>query len=242
MSIETIATKFIAKNAKTLYEASKTGKQLVTKTNFNKIATKSLIQPQNSAVRKTIMGADKLLKTGLKLQGEVPVDEFLKRIPAAQRKAVTELLGNPETVQFTAKHNKKGGFSILGFLAKKGNKTVGKGALSVTNFGEQNAVMKYRVSTGVRGKNLQANGFVDCAQTATPQDISIVPSFIKKMLGVDAKLGKAAGSHIQVSPTKAAKLLPEGKLNNIMNRNTTANQGMIDKVLDTARRTIGNLY
>lgn len=241
MGIERTATNFVAKNVKALYEVSKTGKQLVTKTNFNKIAAKRLIQP-DTAVRKTIMGADKLLKTGLRLQGEVPVDEFLKRIPAAQRKAVTEILGNPETVQFTAKHNKKGGFSILGFLAKKGDKTVGKGALSVTNFGEPNAVMKYRVSTGARGKNLQANGFIDCAQTATPQDVSIVPSFIKKMLGVDAQLGKAAGSHIKVDPAKAVKLLPEGKLNNIMNKNTTANQSRIDKLLDTARRCIGNLY
>lgn len=203
---------------------------------------KTISFPQETQAKRVLGQADGLLKNqGLKLQGEIPADQFMRNIPEAQRKAVTDLLGNPETVQFAAKHNKNGRFSILGLIAKKGDKTVGKGALSITNFGQPNAVAKWRISTGAKGRNLQANGFIDCAQTATPQEVSIVPSFIKKMLGLDTKLGKAASSHIQVNPTKAAKLIREGKLDNIAHIEGIS-QAKIDKVLDTARKNIGNLY
>ena len=187
--------------------------------------------------RMAVMRTDSLLKTGLKLQGEVPIDQFLRQIPEAQRKAVAEILGNPETVQFAAKHSKKGRFSILGFIGKKGDKTVGKGAISITDAGEPNAVMKFKVSTGTRGQNLQANGFVDCAPETTDARVTATPSFIKKMLGMDIKVGETAAAHVQVNPTKAAKLLAEGKTRSIDLTNPPTLNG---DVLANKIKSIGN--
>lgn len=177
---------------------------------FFKMAKPAKSNPVRAAVQKEI----RLLESGIKLQADIPTDMFLREIPKENRKAVAALIGDADTVSIKAKHNEKGEFSILGFIAKKGNKTVGKGAISVTEAGTPNAVAKWHISTGQKGKTLQTNGFVDCAQETVPTKTSVVPSFIKKMLGFDIKSGKSAGAHLQVSPTKATNLVPNGSFSN----------------------------
>lgn len=129
-------------------------------------------------ISKELQNFDFMLRKGLKINNiEIPADTFLAQVPKMQRKAIANLLGNPDKVVCTAKANTKGsGFSILGFIGKKGEKTVGKGAVSVSNIGSHDAVAKWRFN----GKNLQTNGYVDCAQTATPEQVSIIPEFAKK--------------------------------------------------------------
>lgn len=210
----------------------------LSKTVFKEAA---LIQPK-SPVRTALSGADQVLRNlGAKVEMEVPVDTFLRNVPAKQRKTAASLLGNPETVHFKAKHNNKGGFSILGFQAKKGDKVVGNGALSITNFGEKDAVAKWRISGGKKGKNLIGNGFVDCAQTATQEQVSVVPSYINRMLRMDAKAGNAAASHLQVNGSKLLQLLPDCNLGNIANIQPKVVDINISKFMDVIRKNIGNL-
>ena len=182
-------------------------------------------------VRTAVQKGDRILQSGIKIQTEIPADTFLRGIPKENRKAVAALIGDADTVSVKAKHNEKGKFSILGFIAKKGNKTVGKGAVSVTEAGTPSAVAKWHISTGQKGKTLQTNGFIDCAQETVPSETSVVPSFINKMLGFDIKSGKAAGAHLQVSPTKAANLVPNGSLSNA--------DGKANTVIDTIKSIIG---
>ena len=159
---------------------------------FSRVATPS--NPTRTALYK----ADSMLRSGVKLNNiELPADTFMRYIPEGQRKAVASLLGNPETVICSAKANTKGsGFSILGFIGKKGDKTVGKGAISVSDFGYKNAVAKWKVF----GKNGQANGFVDCAKAIDAQNASINLANHKGKIGFSANAGEAAQANVFVTP------------------------------------------
>lgn len=174
-----------------------------------------------------------LSHTGAKINMEVPADTFLSQVPAKQRKTVASLLGNPDTVVCAAKANTKGsGFSILGLIGKKGGKTVGKGAVSVSQLGTPSAVAKWKFS----GKNVQTNGFIDCAQTATPEQVSIIPSFVKKMFGIDVQAGNAARANVNINAKKAVDLLPEGKLGDMAHKQMSGvSQTNIDKLMNMAR-------
>lgn len=144
-----------------------------------------------------LSNANRLMKCGTRLSGEVPVDTFLANVPKRGREVLTNLLGNPDTVAWTAKANTKGsGFSILGFIGKKGDKTVGKGAISVSDFGYKNAVAKWKVF----GKKGQANGFVDCAKAIDAQNASINLANHKGKIGFSANAGEAAQANVFVTP------------------------------------------
>lgn len=181
--------------------------------------------------------SEAMLRSGIKFNNiEISADRFLAQVPQKQRKAVANLLGNPDKVICAAKANTKGsGFSILGFIGKKGDKTVGKGAVSVSHFGTPDAVAKWRFN----GKNLQTNGFIDCAQTATPEQVSIIPSFVKKMLRIDTQIGKAARSNINVNAKKAVDILPDGQLGNLAGKQYSGvSQNALDRFMDRVRNIL----
>lgn len=161
----------------------------------------------SNPARTALYRANSMLRKGVKMENiELPVDTFLGQLPTKQRKAVASLLGNPDKVVCSAKANAKGsGFSILGFIGKKGNKTVGKGAVSVSQLGTPNAVAKWKFG----GKKLKTNGFVDCAQTVTPEQVSIIPSFMKRMLGIEVNAGNAARANISANAKNVIDILPE---------------------------------
>lgn len=187
---------------------------------------------QNSMARRILSKTNWALEKGFKLNElEIPADTFLKELPSTERKAVAGLLGNPDTFICSAKANTNGsGFSILGFIGKKGNKTVGKGAVSVSEFGTPNAVAKWRYN----GKNLQTNGFVDCAKEATADEISIIPSFMSKMFGIKAQAGKAANITAQANAKKVVDILPEGEINILDNP-----QNKFVNIMNILKHTIG---
>ena len=215
---------------------------------FTKIANKTAVGKDglkcfsrvaipSNPTRTALCKANNMLRSGVKLNNiELPADTFMRYIPEGQRKAVASLLGNPETVICSAKANTKGsGFSILGFIGKKGDKTVGKGAVSVSQLGTPNAVAKWKFG----GKNIQTNGFIDCEQTATPDQISLIPSFMKKMLGFEAKAGNAARANVNINAKKAVDLLPEGRLGDMAHKQTVdVTQTAIDKLMNMARNIL----
>lgn len=181
--------------------------------------------------------SEAMLRGGIRFNNvEIPADTFLAQVPQKQRKAIANLLGNPDKVVLSAKANTKGsGFSILGFIGKKGDKAVGKGAVSVSHLGTPDAVAKWRFN----GKNLQTNGFVDCAQTATPEQVSIIPSFVKKMFGIDAQAGKAVGMNINVNAKKAVDILPDGQLGNLAGKQYSGvSQNALDRFMDRVRNIL----
>lgn len=219
--------------------AAKITKSVTNKTAVGKDCSKnfSRVAIPSNPTRTALCKANNMLRSGVKLNNiELPADTFMRYIPEGQRKAVASLLGNPETVICSAKANTKGsGFSILGFIGKKGDKTVGKGAVSVSQLGTPNAVAKWKFG----GKNIQTNGFIDCAQNATPEQVSIIPSFVKKMLGIDVQAGNAVRANVNINAKKAVDLLPEGRLEDMAHKQTVGvTQTAIDKLMNMARKII----
>lgn len=172
---------------------------------------------------------DSFLKFGIKINDmEIPVTELVKDMDKKQAKSILSLFGNPDTVVVSAKANTKGsGFSIASLIGKKGDKTVSKGAVSVSHYGEPDAVLKFRLK-GNR-KKLQANGFVDAAQT----DLKPLQADISKANGkleLDYNAGSAASASVKVDAKKAMDILPDGNLQNTPT---------LGHVLNAIRRGIG---
>ena len=62
-------------------------------------------------------------------------------------------------------------YAIAGMRLRDGKKVIGQGAVSITNPGSSQAVVKYRASAD-GGKTLQANGFIDGGKVADGKDIA----------------------------------------------------------------------
>ena len=184
--------------------------------------------------------AKKELKQGRTLVGfeksEIQqADEFLKKLPGAEistpkpipldenievPKELKKLFGNPDTIEYKAKYNKKGRFSIVGFLAKKNGKTVSKGAVSLTDGGSKDAVLKTHIVSGKNGSRMTFNAFVDSSKEVETADLRL--SQLEKGLGLDVKAGDAAAAHVEVGTSQVGNLFKTSKLEgNITNNNVT---------------------
>ena len=186
-----------------------------------------------------ILQADEFVKkAGITWTGE-PTDpaEFMEQFPKLQRK----LFGNPDTIQFKAKHNKKGRFSILGFLAKKNGKTVSKGAVSLTDGGSENAVLKTHIVSGKNGSRMSYNAFVDCSKELGEIDHRLFLS--DKGLGLDTKAGDAAAEHINVQKSQVWNVLKgldlDGDINNNIKYSKEIFKGVMDDIKGPKREFVG---
>ncbi len=89
-------------------------------------------------------------------------------------------------------------YAIAGMRLRDGKKVVGNGAVSITNLGSSQAVIKYRASAN-NGKTLQANGFIDGGKIADGQDIAVGMSRKGGMLKGNVQIGEATAHNIQVN-------------------------------------------
>ena len=173
-----------------------------------------------------IQKADEFLKkmTGAEISTPkpIPLDEFMgdRLFP----KELKKLFGNPDTIEYKAKHNKKGRFSIFGFLAKKNGKTVSKGAVSLTDGGSKDAVLKTHIVSGKNGSRMTFNAFVDSSKEVETADLRL--SQLEKGLGLDVKAGDAAAAHVEVGTSQVGNLFKtsnlEGNINDISDDANTA--------------------
>ena len=217
---------------KVIPEVTKSAGQFAKK-ELKGVIGKSIKLPEKKS---PILQADKFLKeTGIELSGKSKVgDEFMgEEFPKPLRK----LLGNPDTIEFKAKHNKKGRFSILGFLAKKNGKTVSKGAVSLTDGGSENAVLKTQIVSGKNGSRMSGYSFVDCSKEIGAADIRL--SQLKKGLGLDFKAGDAAVSHAEVGTSQVGNFLKaseiEGDMTKALSKDVNA---AVEKAINAAKKML----
>ncbi len=112
--------------------------------------------------------------------------------------------------QSSLKVNNKGKFAILGFNAKKGEKVVSKGAVSVSELGSPNKVAKWKVSAGNKGKEFVSNGHIDTKEMAALENLSMVPSVKNGKLDLNCKLGDYLTAQATGNPNTIAELIQNG--------------------------------
>lgn len=89
-------------------------------------------------------------------------------------------------------------YAIAGMRLRDGKQVLGQGAVSITNPGSSQAVIKYR-ATGNGGKTLQLSGFADCGKIADSKDIAVSMSRRGGQVKSDLEIGEAAAHHISVN-------------------------------------------
>ena len=99
-------------------------------------------------------------------------------------------------------------YAIAGMRLRDGKKVIGKGAVSITNPGLSQAVVKYRASAD-SGKILQANGFIDGGKVADGKDIAAGMSRKGGKVTTDLSVGQATRHHIEFDEQKGVELARE---------------------------------
>ena len=99
-------------------------------------------------------------------------------------------------------------YAIAGMRLRDGKKVIGKGAVSITNPGSSQAVVKYRASAD-SGKILQANGFIDGGKVADGKDIAADMSRKGGKVTTDLSVGQATRHHIEFDEQKGVELARE---------------------------------
>ena len=96
-------------------------------------------------------------------------------------------------------------YAIAGMRLRDGKQVLNQGAVSITNPGTSQAVVKYHVSAD-GGKTLQANGFIDAGKAADGKDIAVGMSRKGGKVTADFSTGQATRHHIEFDEQKGVEL------------------------------------
>lgn len=100
--------------------------------------------------------------------GRTQLTELAKQDKQAG-KLIQKTLENAKEPALDIAYKAEANYAIAGMKVRDGKKVIGQGAVSITNPGSSEAVVKYRASAG---QTLQANGFVDGGKVADGKDIA----------------------------------------------------------------------
>lgn len=197
--------------------------------NFMKIANKIMsVLPKTAGAS----GRVTLSKTQLELMAREggKEGELLQKL---LRKAT-----NPSVeIGFKAKSN----YTIAGLRIKDGNQVVGQGALSITNPGQSNAVVKMRQSIGPNGSIASSNGFIDGGKPADAKDIALSLTRRNGIATADVASGKAYAAHLRVNEdavVEGAREIGADKFLEIYTRGSNNLQRELDKMMVDARQLL----
>ena len=145
---------------------------------------------------------------------------------------------NPSVeIGFKAKSN----YTIAGLRIKDGNQVVGQGALSITNPGQSNAVVKMRQSIGPNGSIASSNGFIDGGKPADAKDIALSLTRRNGIATADVASGKAYAAHLRVNEdavVEGAREIGADKFLEIYTRGSNNLQRELDKMMVDARQLL----
>ncbi len=111
-------------------------------------------------------------------------------------KILQEVLKGVNNPKIDVAYKAKSNYAIAGIRLRDGNKVVGQGAVSLTNPGAADGVIKYHVSAQ-NGERLFARGFLDSGKPVDTQNIAMAMSRQNGMVGSKLKIGEVTGHEIQ---------------------------------------------
>lgn len=111
-------------------------------------------------------------------------------------KILQEVLKGVNNPKIDVAYKAKSNYAIAGIRLRDGNKVVGQGAVSLTNPGAADGVIKYHVSAQ-NGERLFARGFLDAGKPVDTQNVAMAMSRQNGMMGGKLKIGETTGHEIQ---------------------------------------------
>ena len=131
-------------------------------------------------------------------------------------------------------------YAIAGMRLRDGKKVIGQGAVSITNPGSSQAVVKYRASAD-GGKTLQANGFIDGGKVADGKDIAVGMSRKGGKVTADTSVGQATRHHIEFDEQNGVELARQLDAQQLLKEYTEATnkfQNNLDKMMANTRKVL----
>ena len=123
-------------------------------------------------------------------------------------KALTKGAKDPKIdVAYKAQSN----YAIAAIRVKDGGKVYANGAVSLTNPGQANSAVKYRLSLN-EGKTLSANGFLDTAQPVNLNDIAASVSRRNGIVTNSMRMGETSGCNIALNENDLLKMAKSLKI------------------------------
>ena len=143
---------------------------------------------------------------------------------------------NP-TLEIAAKA--KSNYTIAGLRLKDGKNVVTQGALSITNPGTNQAVLKYKASDAAT--NLKANGFIDAGKVANGEDIAMSVARRKGAVKYDVEIGDATAHHLSANEQG---IIDKAKLFNLEGflKDYTSSARQLQKTLDLGMLNIRKFF
>lgn len=151
-----------------------------------------------------------------------------KKVGELVQKTLREVKEPKLDVAYKAESN----YAIAGMRLRDGKSVIGQGAVSITNPGSSQAVIKYRASAN-GGKALQANGFLDGGKVADGKDIAVSLSRKGGKVKSDLEVGQATRHHIEFDEQQAVDLAKKLDAKNILQDYTEATSNL-QRTLDNA--------
>lgn len=197
--------------------------------NFMQIANKIMsVLPKTAGAS----GRIKLSKTQL----ELAVKEGGK-----EGKLLKELLSKAKEPTVEIGFKAKSNYTIAGLRVKDGKQVLGQGAISITNPGQSNAVVKMRESIGPNGSIISTNGFLDGGKPADAKDIALSLTRRNGIATADVASGKAYAAHLRVNEdavVEGAKEIGADKFLEIYTRGSNNLQRELDEMMVDARQLL----
>lgn len=161
--------------------------------------------------------------------GRTQLTELAKQDKQAG-KLIQKTLENAKEPALDIAYKAEANYAIAGMKVRDGKKVIGQGAVSITNPGSSEAVVKYRASAG---QTLQANGFVDGGKVADGKEIAVGFSRKGGKVKSDLEIGQATRHHIEFNEQQAVDLAKEFDAKKILQDYTEATN-KLQRTLDGA--------
>ena len=152
------------------------------------------------------------------------------------QKALNGLKDPKLDVAYKAESN----YAIAGMRLRDGKQVLNQGAVSITNPGTSQAVVKYHVSAD-GGKTLQANGFIDAGKAVDGKDIAVGMSRKGGKVTADFSTGQATRHHIEFDEQKGVELARQLDAQNLLLKYTQATNNLqrnLDRMMVDTRQVL----
>ena len=152
------------------------------------------------------------------------------------QKALNGLKDPKLDVAYKAESN----YAIAGMRLRDGKQVLNQGAVSITNPGTSQAVVKYHVSAD-GGKTLQANGFIDAGKAADGKDIAVGMSRKGGKVTADFSTGQATRHHMEFDEQKGVELARQLDAQNLLLKYTQATNNLqrnLDRMMVDTRQVL----
>ena len=171
--------------------------------------------------------------------GRVQLEAIAKKDQEAG-KVIKQALNGLKDPKLDVAYKAESNYAIAGMRLRDGKQVLNQGAVSITNPGTSQAVVKYHVSAD-GGKTLQANGFIDGGKVADGTDMAASLSRKNGKVKSDLEIGQATRHHIEFDEQKGVELARQLDAQNLLLKYTQATNNLqrnLDRMMVDTRQVL----